>query len=340
MNVDRACRICSVAPRAATALAAFGAALAAFPASAQPVDAREAYPAKPVRVIIGLAPGGASDTQARLFAHKLTESMGRPFVVDNRAGASGTIAYMAVAKSPPDGYTLLAAAAGHSTTPIFFPKLPYDPVKDFAPISLVVQAPFLLVVHPSVPARSAKDLVALALARPGMLDFGSAGHGTATGLALEMFRIMAGVKITHVPYKGISQATIDTLAGQVHGLFSNPLSSLSYVKAGRLRALAVTSARRSLVLPELPTVAESGVPGYEAATWHGWLAPAGTPAAIVNRLNAELAKGARAPDVAGKLAADGGEPVGSTPEEFSRFLVTDIARWRKVVRESGMALEQ
>jgi len=334
MSLDRAPWMGFVASRIAMALAA----LAAWPVSAQPVDAT--YPAKPVRVIIGLAPGGASDTQARLFAQKLTESMGRPFVVDNRAGASGTIAYMAVAKSPPDGYTLMAAAAGHSTTPLFFPKIPYDPVRDFAPISLVVQAPFLLVVHPSIPARTARDFIALARARPGLLDFGSAGLGTATGLAVEMFRIMAGVKVTHVPYKGISQATIDTMAGQVHAMFSNPLGSLPYVKSGRLRALAVSSARRSIVLPDLPTVAESGVPGYEAATWHGWLAPAGTPVAIVSRLNSELAKVAKASDVAGKLAADGGEPVGSTPEEFSRFLLTDVARWRKVVRESGMALDQ
>jgi tripartite-type tricarboxylate transporter receptor subunit TctC len=318
---------------------AVAAALCAGSAYSQTVETREAYPVRPVRVVVGLAPGGATDIQARLFAQKLTEGMGRPFVVENRAGAGGTIAYALVAKSAPDGYTLIAAASGFSSTPLFYQKLPYDPFKDFAPVSLLVQAPFLLLVHPSVPAKSARELVALAHARPGTVDFGSAGHGTSTGLALELFRIMARVKITHVPYKGIGQALVDVLAGQVHGLFGNPLSSLPYVKAGRLRALAVTTTVRSAVLPELPTVSESGVPGYESATWHGWLAPAATPATVVNRLNAELAKIARASDLAAKLAADGGEPVGSTPGEFARLLVTELERWRKVVKETGMALQ-
>jgi tripartite-type tricarboxylate transporter receptor subunit TctC len=296
----------------------------------------DAYPARPVRVIVGLAPGGATDIQARLFAQKLTESTGRPFVVENRAGAGGTIAYAQVAKSPPDGYTLVAAASGFSSTPLFYPKLAYDPFKDFAPVSLLVQAPFLLLVHPSVPAKSVRELIALTQARPGMVDFGSAGHGTSTGMALDLFRIMARAKITHVPYKGIGQALVDTLAGQVHGYFGNPLSSLVYAKAGRLRALAVTSATRSRVLPELPTVAESGVPGYEAATWHGWLAPGATPATVIGRLNTELAKATRAPDLAEKLSADGAEPVGTTPEQFARHLVVEADRWRKVVGETGM----
>ena len=296
----------------------------------------EAYPARPVRVIVGLAPGGATDIQARLFAQKLSEAFARPFVVENRAGAGGTIAYALVAKSPPDGYTLVAAASGFSSTPLFYPKLPYDPFKDFGAVSLLVQAPFLLLVHPSVPAKSARDLIALARARPGLIDFGSAGHGTSTGMALDMFRIMARVKITHVPYKGIGQALVDTLAGQVHGYFGNPLSSLVYVKAGRLRALAVTSAARSRVLPDLPTVAESGVPGYESTTWHGWLAPAATPPAVIGRLNGELAKSARAPDLADKLSADGAEPVGSTPEHFARLLAVEAERWRKIVKETGI----
>ena len=300
----------------------------------------EAYPARPVRVVVGLAPGGATDIQARLFAQKMTESMGRPFVVENRAGAGGTIAYAFVTKSPPDGYTLIAAAGGFSTTPLFYSKLPYDPVRSFAPISLLVQAPFLLLVHPSLPVKSVKQLVALARARPDSIDFGSAGHGTSTGLALDLFRTMADVKVTHVPYRGIGQVLVDALAGQIHGLFGNPLSSLVYVKAGRLRALAVTSAQRSRVLPELPTVAESGVPGYESITWHGWLAPAGTPAAIVSRLHAELAKAAKAPDLAGKLAGDGGEPVGGSPEQLAQHIATELARWRKVIKAGGVAPEQ
>jgi tripartite-type tricarboxylate transporter receptor subunit TctC len=182
-------------------------------------------------------------------------------------------------------------------------------------------------------------LVALAKAKPGTLDFGSAGHGTSTGLALELFRAMANVKITHIPYKGTAQAIVDTVAGQVHGFFGNPLSSLVHVKAGKLRALGVTSAKRSVVLPELPTISESGVPGYETTTWHGWLAPAGIPASIVNRLNVELVKAAKAPDLAGKLAADGGEPVGSTPAEFARHISVELARWRKVIKETGVAPE-
>jgi tripartite-type tricarboxylate transporter receptor subunit TctC len=308
------------------------------PACAQNPARAGDYPAKSVRIIVGLAPGGATDIQARLFAQKLTESFGRSFVVENRAGAGGTIAYTQVAKSAPDGYTLLAVASGYSITPAMYPKLAYDPVKDYAPISLLVQAPFLLLTHPSVPAKSVKDLVALARAKPGALDFASAGQGTSTGLALELFRTMANVRITHVPYKGTGHALFDTVAGQVQAMFANILSGLPYVKAGRLRALAVTSAKRSLVMPELPTVTESGVPGYEAITWHGWLAPAGTPAAIVNRLNAELVKSTRAPDVAERLAADGGEPIGSTPEQFTQLLIAEIARWRKLVKDTGLNL--
>jgi tripartite-type tricarboxylate transporter receptor subunit TctC len=310
--------------------------LGAVAAHAQP----DAFPSRPVRVVVGLAPGGATDIQARLFAQKLTESLGRPFVVENRAGAGGTIAYGIVAKSPADGYTLVAAAGGFSTTPLFYSNLQYDPLKSFAPLSLLVQSPFLLMVHPSLPVKSVKELVALARARPASIDFGSAGHGTSTGLALDLFTHMAGVKITHVPYRGIGPVLVDVLAGQVHGLFGNPLSSLVYVKAGRLRALAVSSAKRAAVLPELPTVAEAGVADYESITWHGWLAPAGTPATVVGRLNGELMKAARATDLAGKLAADGGEPVGSTPAEFAQHIAAELARWRKVVRKTGVPTEQ
>ena len=302
--------------------------------------AQDAYPAKPVRVLVGLAPGGGTDIQTRLFAQKLSESFNRSFVVENRPGAGGTVAYAQVAKSPPDGYTLIGVTSGYTITPAVYTKLAYDPLKDFAPISLVAQAPFLLVIHPSLPAKSVKDLLALAKAQPGKLDCGSAGQGSSTHMAFELFRIAAGVKITHIPYKGTGPALIDAMAGQVHMLFGNVLSTLTYVKAGRLRALAVTTAARSKVLPDLPTIAESGLPGYENSTWHGWLAPAGTPPAILNRLNAELVKSAKAPDLLEKLATDGGEGVGSTPEQFGRHLVTEIARWRKVVKEAGVVLEQ
>ena len=299
----------------------------------------EAYPARTVRVVIGLAPGGGTDLQARLFAQKLSENLGRPFVVENRTGAGGTIAYAQVAKSPPDGYTLMGVTSGYTITPAVYSKLPYDPVKDFAPISLVAQAPFLLLTHPSLPVRSVKDLLALARAKPAMLDCGSAGHGSSTHMAYELFRTMAGVNIAHIPYKGTGPALIDAMAGQVHMLFGNVLSSLTHVKTGRLRALAVTTAKRSMVLPDLPTVSESGVPGYENSTWFGLLAPAGTPAAVLNKLNAELVKASQSPDIVDRLAPDGGEPVGSTPEQFGRHLALEIARWRKVVKDAGMKVE-
>jgi len=313
------------------------AALTSLAAYAQgPADA---YPAKPVRVVIGLAPGGGTDIQARLFAQKLSENMGRPFVVENRTGAGGTIAYALTAKSPPDGYTLLGVTSGYTITPAVYSKLPYDPVKDFAPISLVVQAPFLLLAHPSLPVRSVKDLLALARAKPSMLDCGSAGHGSSTHMAFELFRTLAGVKITHIPYKGTGPALVDAMAGQVHMLFGNVLSSLTHVKAGRLRALAVTTAQRSRVLPDLPTITESGVPGYENSTWFGLLAPAGTPAAVLGRLNSELVKASQSPDIVERIAPDGGEPVGSTPEEFGRHLAAEIIRWRKVVKDADIKIE-
>jgi tripartite-type tricarboxylate transporter receptor subunit TctC len=311
----------------------------ALPGTVAAQGPSETYPAKPVRVVVGLAPGGATDIQTRLFAQKLSESLGRSFVVENRTGAGGTVAYAYVAKSPPDGYTLLGVAGGYTITPVVYAKLSYDPVKDFAPISLVAQAPFLLLTHPSLPVKSVKELLALARARPGALDCASAGYGTSTHMAFELLRALSGARITHVPYKGTGQALVDAMSGQVHMLFGNVLSSLPHAKAGRLRALGVTTARRSAVLPELPTIAESGVPGYENSTWHGWLAPAGTPVAVLNRLNAELVRSARALDVVERLAPDGGEPVGSTAEEFARFIAADMARWSKLVRETGIRFD-
>ena len=303
------------------------------------MSSAEAYPAKSVRVIVGLAPGGATDIQARLLSQKLSENLGRPFVVDNRAGAGGTIAYALVAKSPPDGYTLLAAASGYVITPAVYANLAYDPIKDFTPISLAVQAPFLLVVHPSLPVTSIKALVALAKVNPGVLNAASAGHGSATHLAFELFKTLAKVQITHVPYKGVGPALVDAVAGQIHMMFGNILSTIPHVKSGKLRALALTSATRSAVLPELPTISESGVPGYENTTWHGWLAPAGTPVAVVNRLNAEIATSLKAPDVLTRLATDGGEPVGSTPEQFARHITAEIGRWRKVIKDANLRFE-
>lgn len=299
----------------------------------------DAYPVKPVRVIVGLAPGGGTDVQARLLAQKLGANLNRSFIVENRQGAGGTVAYAAVAKSPPDGYTLLAVASGYAITPAVYTKLAYDPIRDFSPVSLVVQAPILLMTHPSLPVKSTRDLLALARSKPGSLDAGSAGHGTSNHMALALFNLLAGVKIMHVPYKGTGPALIDAMAGQVHVLFGNVLSSNQYVRQGRLRALAVTSAHRAGVLPDLPTVAESGVPGYETTTWHAWLAPAGTPPAIIGRMNTALAKAVRSPDVMESLATDGGEPVGGTPEQLAQLLAAEIARWRKVVMAAGIRIE-
>ena len=299
----------------------------------------DAYPVRPVRVVVGLAPGGGTDIQARLFAQKLSEYFARSFVVDNRTGAGGTVAYHQVAKSAPDGYTLLAVASGYAITPAVYSKLPYDPIRDFAPIALMVEAPMLLLTHPSLPVTSQSALLALLRARPGALDFASAGYGSSTHMALELFSYLGKLKITHVPYKGTGQALSDGVAGQVHGLFANILSGLPYVKIGRLRALAVSSAQRSVVLPTLPTIAESGVPGYVTTTWHGWLAPAGTPPLVIHKLHTELTRAARAPDIAERLAADGGEAVGGTAEKFQQHLISEIARWRKVVQTANIRVE-
>ena len=301
--------------------------------------AQSDYPSKPVRVIVGQAPGGGNDIQTRLFAQKLAESLGRAFVVENRTGAGSVVSYRTVAAAVPDGYTLLAVTGGFTIAPAVHANLGYDPVKDLAPISLVVQSPFLLLTHPSLPVKSVKDLVALARARPGTLAYGSAGQGSSTHLAFALFTTLARIDVIHVPYKGTGPALIDTMSGQVQMLAGNVLSSLQYARSGRLRALAVTTGKRSPAVPELPTLAEAGVPGYESSTWHAWFAPAGTAAPIIDKLSAELARAAKAPDVISRLAPDGAQPIGSTPETLRNFIVSDIARWRKVVKDAGIKLE-
>ena len=318
------------------ALAVCACALSGNTAHAQPADP---YPSKPVRVIVGLAPGGGTDIIARLLTQKMSDNLKRSFIVENRTGAGGTLSYALVAKSAPDGYTLLAVASGYAISPAVYPKLSYDPIRDFTPISVVVQAPILLLVHPALPARSVQDLLALARSPRARLDAASAGHGTSNHLALELFNNLAGVKIAHVPYKGTGQALVDLMAGQVQVMFGNILSSLQYVRIGRIRALAVTSVKRSGVIPDLPTVIESGVPGYETTTWHGWLGPAGLPPELVAKLNAELARAVRSREVMEKLSDDGGEPVAGSPEHFRNHLAAEIARWRKVVRDAGVRVE-
>lgn len=297
------------------------------------------YPVKPVRVIVGQAPGGGNDIQTRLFAQKLTEAFGKPFIVENRTGAGSVVSYRTVAAAAPDGYTLLGTSGGYTIQPSVRRNLGYDPVKDLAPISLVVQAPFLLLAHPSLPVRNAKELIALARVRPGALAYGSAGQGSSTHLAFALFTTLAHLDITHVPYKGTGPALVDAMSGQVQLLMGNVLSSLQYAKSGKLRALAVSTAKRSAAVPELPTVAESGVPGYESSTWHAWLAPAGTPAPIIEKLNAELVRAVKSPDVLARLSPDGAEPVGSSPEQLRQFVVNDIARWSKVVKTAGIKFD-
>ncbi len=298
------------------------------------------YPAKPVRVIVGLAPGGATDIQARIFSQKLSEELGHPFVVDNRAGAGGSIAFKTVANATPDGYTLLAATPSFTIAPAFYAKPPYDPARDFAAISLVTKAPYLMVVNPSLPVKSVSELIAYAKANPRTVNFGTGGLGTGVHLGIVWINNATNANIAIIPYKGTGPVLTDLLAGQINVTFANIINALAYIKTGRLRALAVTSAERSSVLPDLSTVAESGIAGFDVTTWHGWLAPKGTPAAIVNRLSTGLARFVKQPETMEKLAADGGEPVASTPAQTTAFLATEVIRWKKLVNATGLRVEQ
>lgn len=298
-----------------------------------------AYPAKPVRVVVGLAPGGATDIVARSVSQRLSERLGRSFVVENRSGAGGTIASALVAKSPADGYTLLAVSAGYSISAALYTDLPFDPLKDLVPVSRLAESPFLLVVHPSLPVKSVKELISLAKVKPGALNFAYAGNGSSGHLTGELFKSMAGIKVTDVPYKGAGPAMIDVLGGQCDLMMANILSSLPYVRSGRLRALAVTSGKRSSVIPALPTVGESGVPGYAVASWYGMLAPAGTPADVVGKLNGEIGGIMKSPAMKEWLEQDGAEPVDATPEQFARYIATEIGRWKHVVKSAGIRVQ-
>ena len=298
-----------------------------------------AYPTKPIRMIVAVPPGGPADTIARLVAPRLTESLGQPVVIDNRPGANGIIAYETTARATPDGHTFTAVAAGVVINKSLYRDVPYDPLKDFAPITLGITVPNILVVHPSVQASSVKELIALAKAKPGTLAFASAGNGTSGHLALELFRLNAGVDVIHVPYKGGGPALADVLAGQVQALFSIALAAMPQIKAGKLRALAITSAKRSPVAPELPTVAEAGFPGFEVIGWFGWLAPAAMPKPIVGRLHAELVKALKVPAVRDTLLSQSTEPVGNTPQEFAAFMKAEHAKWGKLIRAANIRVE-
>jgi tripartite-type tricarboxylate transporter receptor subunit TctC len=297
------------------------------------------YPTKPIRMIVAVPPGGPADTLARLVAPRLTESLGQTVVIDNRPGANGIIAYETTARAAPDGHTFTAVAAGVVINASLYKSVPYDPIRDFAPITLGITVPNILVVHPSVAASSVKDLIALAKAKQGGVTFASAGNGTSGHLALELFRTSAGVNVIHVPYKGGGPALADVLAGQVQALFSIALAAAPQIRAGRVKALAITSLRRSPVSPDLPTVAESGLPGFEVVGWFGWLAPAATPKPIIDRLHGEIVRTLRLPDVRDRLLSQSTEPVGNTPQEFAAFMKSEHAKWGRLIRAANIRVE-
>jgi tripartite-type tricarboxylate transporter receptor subunit TctC len=297
----------------------------------------QAWPTKPIRLVVPYPPGGSADILARSIGQKLSDGLGQQVVVENRPGAGTAIGAEAVAKAAPDGYTiLLGTVSSHAINPALTPGLKYDPVKDFAPVSLVASIPFALIVHPSLPATSVKELIALAKAKPGSLNFSSAGSGTSNHLAGELFKSMTGTFMVHIPYKGSAPALNDLIAGQVQLMFDLVLTTAPHVKSGAVRALAVTGRERSSALPGVPTVAESGVPGYEVSAWFGFFAPAGTPPAVVNALNAETVKTLRLPDLRERLASQGADAVTNSPEQFSALVREELAKWTRVVKASGM----
>lgn len=299
-----------------------------------------AYPVKPIRFIVPFAAGGGTDILARLLGQRLTETMGQTFVVDNRGGAGGVIGAELAAKSPADGYTIVLGSPGPlAINPNLLPRMPYASLRDFAPISLATISAFTLVVHPSLPVRSVKDLVALAKSKPGQLNYGSGGNGSVAHFSGEQFKALAGVNLVHVPYKGSNPSLIDLVAGQLQLTIENMPVTLPHVRSGRLRMLAVGTKARSAFMPEVPTIAEAGVPGYESSTAFGVLAPAKTPGAIVTRLHAEIAKVLRSAEAKERLTGIGMEPVGSTPEEYAAHLKEDLAKYGRIVKTAGIKSE-
>lgn len=297
------------------------------------------YPNRPLRMVIPYAPGSTTDTLGRLMGQKLGEALGQHVIIDNRAGAGGNIGTEIVAKALPDGYTLVMVPGSHAINPSLYPKLPFDPVNDFAPIALVASAPLLIAAHSALPASSVRELIALAKAKPGGLRYASGGTGSPSHLVMELFKSMAGIDIIHVPYKGGGSVLNAILSGEVQLTSSGVLVLLPLARAGRIKALAVTAAQRISVAPEIPTVAESGLPGYVVSGWWALLAPARTPVAVVERLNREVVRALNSHELRERFAADGMVAVGSSPAEFSAFLQREIAMWSKVVRESGARAE-
>ncbi len=298
------------------------------------------YPSKPIRLVVPYAPGGGADSVARIVAKKVSENIGQPIVIDNKGGAGSILGTEIVAKAEPDGYTLLLGQSGPiSINPAVYKTLPYDPVKDFAPVTMTTAYPYILVVNADLPVKSLQELVALAKSKPGTMNYGSTGVGAANHLVSELFNSKAGLKMTHVPYRGTALAVGDLLGGQLTMVFGDPISVLSQMKAGKLRALAVTSLERSPVAPEVPTVAESGYPGFEALAWHGILAPAKTPAAVVQKLNAEIVKALADPATKKLLEDQAMQTVGNTPDAFAAFIQKDIVLWKGVATSANVTVE-
>jgi tripartite-type tricarboxylate transporter receptor subunit TctC len=306
----------------------------------QPASAQQtSYPVRAIRIVVPSSPGGGTDITARLVAPKLSEFLGQQLVIENRSGAGTMIGGEVVARAAPDGYTLLMGISTLAINPAMYKKVPYDALRDFAPISQVVSLPNILVAHPSLPVKSVKDLVAFAKARPAQINFASAGMGTSPHLSMELLLTMTGIKMIHVPYKGSGQGVVDVLAGHVSLMTPSILTGLPYVKDGRLRALGVTSVKRAAGAPDIPTIAEAGVPGYEATQWFGMLAPAGTPPDIVSRLHKEVVRVLAIPEMRERFAADGAEPIGSSPEEFHAYIRSETAKWAGVIKQAGIRPE-
>ena len=298
------------------------------------------YPVKPVRLVVASTPGGGTDISARLIAPKLSEYLGQQVLVENRAGATTTIGVNFVVRAAPDGYTLLMGVSSLTINPHILTNIPYDAVKDLAPVSQVVVAPNIMVSHPSLPARSVKELIAFARARPGQLNFAAGGAGSSQHLAIELFLSMTGLKIVHVPYKGQGPALLDVMAGHVSLMMANVISALPPVRNGRIHALGVTGLQRATVAPDIPTIAEAGVPGYEVVQWYGVLAPAATPRDIIAKLHAGTVRAVQDPLVRQRIVSDGGEPVGNTPEDFAAIIRADFRKWGDVIRKAGIRVDQ
>lgn len=318
----------------------FGAALAVALSAAvnQPAGA-QAYPARPVRLIVPFVPGGNTDIIARVYAPKMSEFLGQQVVIENRGGAGGTIGTELAVRAAPDGYTILMVSAGHTINPAMVKKLPYDSVKDFAPISLIADVPTAFVVHPSLPARSVKEFIAVARARPGEINYSTAGRGTVGHLAAELLSSVATIKLVHVPYKGTGQAMVDLVAGHVQMQFPSMPAAIQHVRTGKLRMIGQTGKQRSNAAPDIPTMEESGLRGFVVSSGFGMFAPAGTPRPVIDRVHAALTKALRDPAVKGNLAKQGAEVVASTPQEYDRFNRAEIAKWIKVAKEAGITPE-